>query len=159
MKDSFFRKASIEKISSPEQLNDYIKVSNPSVWVILGAMIILLSSVCVWGFYGSLNTVISINGIVKDGILTCYIDEKDIDKIKEGMLVKVGDFDGKINFIESVPKSKKTLEGELDEYQAYKLSLKEWNYKLLIDAAQVEDGIHPASIVLEAVKPMSFILN
>lgn len=159
MKESFFRKASIDKISSPEQLNDYIKVSNPSVWVILSAMIILLSSVCIWGVYGRLNTVISVNGIAKDGILTCYIEEKDIDKIKEGMLVKIGDFDGKINFIERVPKSKKMLEGELDEYQAYKLSLKEWNYKLLIDAAQVEDGIHKASIVLESVKPMSFILN
>lgn len=44
----FFRNGSLERISSPEKLNDYIKVSNPSIWIILGALVVMLISVFIW---------------------------------------------------------------------------------------------------------------
>ena len=47
-----FRKSAIEGISSPEQLNDYIRVTAPGVWVILSASIILLGSLFVWAAFG-----------------------------------------------------------------------------------------------------------
>lgn len=37
MNDKIFRKKSVEKMSSPEQLNDYVKVTNPGVWMVLAA--------------------------------------------------------------------------------------------------------------------------
>ena len=40
---SLFRKESVESIQSPEQLTDYIKVTNPGIWIILFAIIILLA--------------------------------------------------------------------------------------------------------------------
>lgn len=46
---NIFRKDNLERMSSPERLNDYIKVSNPSVWIILGAIAIMLISAIVWG--------------------------------------------------------------------------------------------------------------
>ena len=46
---NIFRKDNLEKMSSPEKLNDYIKVSNPSVWIILGAITVMLISAVVWG--------------------------------------------------------------------------------------------------------------
>ena len=49
MSDQIFRKKSLDRISSPEQLNDYIRVANPGIWMILAAVIILLAGVCVWG--------------------------------------------------------------------------------------------------------------
>ena len=42
-----FREKSIERVSSPEQLDDYIKVTTPSVWLILSATIALLAGVCI----------------------------------------------------------------------------------------------------------------
>ena len=50
-KKNIFRKESLDKMSSPEKLNDYIKVSNPSVWVILGAIAVLLIAVVVWSVF------------------------------------------------------------------------------------------------------------
>ena len=32
---NLFRKKSLERISSPEQLNEYVRVSTPSVWLVL----------------------------------------------------------------------------------------------------------------------------
>jgi len=45
MSDQIFRKKSLDRISSPEQLNDYIRVANPGIWMILAAVIILPISV------------------------------------------------------------------------------------------------------------------
>lgn len=49
-KQNIFRKTSLDRISSPERLNDYIKVSNPSVWIVLAAVAILLAAAVFWGF-------------------------------------------------------------------------------------------------------------
>ena len=40
---SLFRKASVERIQSPEQLNDYLRITNPTIWVLLAAVIVLLA--------------------------------------------------------------------------------------------------------------------
>ena len=53
--ESIFRKKSIDKISSPEQLHDYIKVSSPGAWFILIAIIILLFGAIFWGIFGKIT--------------------------------------------------------------------------------------------------------
>ena len=49
-----FRKKSLDRVNSPEQLNEYIRVANPGVWVILAAVIVLLRYVLV---YSTVNAV------------------------------------------------------------------------------------------------------
>lgn len=49
MGSTIFREKSLKKIASPEQMNDYIRVSSPSVWMVLTAVIVLLAGVCVCG--------------------------------------------------------------------------------------------------------------
>jgi len=50
-----FREKSIERVSSPEQLDDYIKVTTPSVWLILSATIALLAGMIIWGVFGKIE--------------------------------------------------------------------------------------------------------
>ena len=52
---SIFREKSMESISSPEKLNDYIKVSSPSVWLIMAAIIVLLLGVIAWSVLGTVS--------------------------------------------------------------------------------------------------------
>jgi len=44
-------------ISSPEQLTDYIRVSSPSVWVTLLALLILLVCFFVWCVHGRVEVI------------------------------------------------------------------------------------------------------
>ena len=50
MASSIFREKSLKRISSPEQLNDYIKVSQPSVWIALAAAAAFVVAVLIWSF-------------------------------------------------------------------------------------------------------------
>lgn len=52
-----FRKKSLDAAASPEHLDDYINVSNPGVWVVLGAIIVFLAAVGVWCAFGNLDGI------------------------------------------------------------------------------------------------------
>ena len=49
---SIFRKKSLERVTSPEQLDDYIKVTTPSVWLVLAATLILIAGTLFWAVFG-----------------------------------------------------------------------------------------------------------
>ena len=50
-----FRDKSIKRVSSPEELNDYIRVTKPSVWIVLAALVILLTGMLVWSIFGTVQ--------------------------------------------------------------------------------------------------------
>ncbi len=55
MDNGIFRQKSIDKVSSPEKLDDYIRVTTPGVWFTLAAIVILLVGTIVWGTFGELT--------------------------------------------------------------------------------------------------------
>ena len=55
MKNSVFRDKSVTRVSSPEQLNDYIRVSPPAAFLALTAILLLLVGVIIWGWFGRLE--------------------------------------------------------------------------------------------------------
>jgi len=61
---NIFRQKNIDHVSSPEKLDEYIKVTTPGVWIILAAIVILLIGAAVWGFAGEL-TVHNADGTTK----------------------------------------------------------------------------------------------
>lgn len=52
---NLFRKKSLDRVSSPEQLNDYIRVTTPSVWLVMLGLVILLAGMLVWGIFGTVD--------------------------------------------------------------------------------------------------------
>lgn len=157
MEKQIFRKSSIDRVSSPEQLNDYIRVSNPGLWMILAAVIVLLAGICVWGIFGRLETKVFSAGICENGVFTCYVKEEDAAKIKTGMMVNVNENDFAVSEISEKPVA---VNEDMDSYLIYLggFSEGEWLYEITADA-DIPDGTYKAEIVTESVPPMSFILN
>ena len=71
-KDSIFRKKSMDRVTGPESLNDYIRVTSPSVWIALLALVILLAGMLVWSVFGRIE-VKDGNGDVKEVAPITYI--------------------------------------------------------------------------------------
>ncbi len=157
MDKQLFRKSSIDRISSPEQLNDYIRVSNPSVWMILAAIIMLLVGICVWGIFGRLETKIESAGICENGVFTCYVNEEKMRQIESGMTVNV---DGNELSVSEISEKPISISADMDGYLLYLggFSEGEWLYEVTA-AGTLPDGTYKAEIVTSSVSPMSFILN
>ena len=52
---SIFREKSLKKVSSPEQMNEYIRVITPSVWIALIALAVLLAGFLIWSIFGTME--------------------------------------------------------------------------------------------------------
>ena len=53
--NTIFREKSVARISSPEELNDRIRVATPSLWLVLAALIILLAGMLAWSVFGTVE--------------------------------------------------------------------------------------------------------
>ena len=50
---SIFSKKSLDRINGPEELNDYVRVTTPSVWIVLTAIALLVIGVLGWCIFGT----------------------------------------------------------------------------------------------------------
>ena len=48
MKGDLFRKEAVDKITGPEDLNSYVKVLNPRIWLILTGIIIAIAGLVIF---------------------------------------------------------------------------------------------------------------
>ena len=67
-KKHIFRKASLQRLSSPEQLDQLMKVTHPRGWIALTALGGLLATAILWSILGSIPTKVQGQGIlIKSG--------------------------------------------------------------------------------------------
>ena len=72
-KQNIFRRESLDRVESPEQLDAYIKVSHPKVWLIMAALLVAVISVIVWSVVGSLPQTMTVKGVTVGGnVINCY---------------------------------------------------------------------------------------
>ena len=89
MEESLFRKNSVEHISSPEQLNDYLRVTSPAIWVVLIAVIILLAGVLIWASFANIDSFVTGTAQVEDGKMVIIFGKKIVTRKKNlNVLVK-----------------------------------------------------------------------
>ena len=137
----------LRKVDSPEQLNQYIRLSNPGVWILLIAIVVLLIGICAWGFFGKIDTKITTVAISGDYNSYVYIKEADLEKVKNGMNVE----------IETTPEK---VTDELSEYARHlgNFQIGEWVYKCRLNK-NLREGTYGANIVVESIAPMVFVIN
>lgn len=64
MNDSIFRKKSMDRISSPEESLDYLRVTKPAIWMILVAIVFILIAIAVWSITGRIEENILVDNKV-----------------------------------------------------------------------------------------------
>lgn len=92
MEQSIYRKESLERVSSPEQLNDYLHVTSPAIWIVLAAVILLIGGLFVWSSVTAVESYAGGIAEVRGGVLTLTFDDAEkAANVEVGMDVKVGD--------------------------------------------------------------------
>lgn len=161
MNKGLFRKASLDRVSSPEQLNDYIRVSNPSVWLILGAVAALIIAVFVWAIWGDLPTKTAVRGRAEGGVVTCYLPAEGAAGITSDKTVEYGDITGRVISVGTRALAYDDVSEALggDEYALYMLGVGEWNVPVTMEIEGAPDGIIDVSVITDTISPIDFLLN
>ena len=164
MNRKLFRESCIQRVSSPDQLNDYIRVSTPSVWIVLAAAFVLLAAILFWGVTGSLPTKVEAVGVAREGGLICYLSQEDAAKVKPGMAVQVGSGDtGTVAVVGTNPLSQEEVAKSLTgDYTAHAMGLSEWNIAVTIRTDQEllsDQSLYQVTVVTESIHPIDFLLD
>lgn len=79
-----FRKVALDRLSSPEQLDQIMRVTSPMAWAALAASMVLVVMATIWGIYGTIPTKVMGQGIlVEKGSLF------DVVGMGEGQVIDV----------------------------------------------------------------------
>ena len=101
MENQIFRQKSVERISSPEQLQDYMRVTTPGVWMVLAAVILLLAGLILSSALVNVESKITEQAVVaEDGLMldiTLPLSQKSL--VAPGMPVRVADREAKVSKI------------------------------------------------------------
>ena len=153
-----FRSKSLERISSPEELNDYVRVANPGVWMILIAVVILLAGVLVWAVFGNVSTTVKGVCVASEGAASIYISESDISKVQLGMEVTLAD--GTKSTVSAFGSEAFEADNALTDYAMHLAEFKEgqWVHPLLLEG-DVPGGIQSATVTISSIHPIKFIFN
>lgn len=52
MEKTIFREKNVNELNSPDELNEYLRVTSPSIWLVMAAVIVLLLGLIVWASVG-----------------------------------------------------------------------------------------------------------
>src|ERR687889_837612 len=67
MSEGLFRKAALDKVSSPEQLDLLMRITSPVGWLALLTVAVMLIAVGVWSVFGSIPDLVDANGTLFRG--------------------------------------------------------------------------------------------
>lgn len=134
--NQLFRKKSLNRIASPEDLKDYLKVTNVSAWMVLVSVIVLLVGFLVWSAFGKIDTKITTQATAKDGVVTVVYTGNGKQALSTGMDIEIGSKNG---VLDSAVK---------DVYDRY----------IATADMDIPDGEYEAEITVESISPLSFLL-
>ena len=129
MAAGFFRKAALEKLSTPEKLDQLIKVTSPKGWIALSTVVIALTTAIAWSFFGNVKTKLNVVGVLLGGeihevvatsqgqLISLHVNIGDI--IKEGAVIASIEQPELFQQIEEVKASLKEREFDLQQLLSY----------------------------------------
>lgn len=135
-KKSIFRQKSLDRITSPEQFSNYLKVVTPEVWMVFVAIILIILGLFIWSFTGNLENLEAAIAVIRDGeaVVTANSDEVTID---DDMRIRIND----------------------DTYEISRVSVNEYGRTVAYAHIERPDGIYDADFITKSIHPISFLFE
>lgn len=160
---SIFSKTAQEKLRSPDDLDKYVRVTNPSKWAVLVAFAMILAGVLVWGIFGTVSTSVTGTGVVVNGKALCYLPADEAAHVRVGDAALVGGKKLRVAQIAPVPSSHEEAEEILgSDYLVETLFNGKWATEVTFegDVTSLAEGVPlTVNITTERVAPITLILG
>ncbi|MCR5303927.1 MAG: hypothetical protein K6E33_05130 [Lachnospiraceae bacterium] len=154
---SIFRKESIDRLESPEQLNQYIHVTRPSVWILFAAITMLLGGVMYWMLTGEMETHLTAVTIVESGRANAYVDAVEVDRITEGCTVIVGETEN--SRVKYVSETTIRVPEEISSDFLELTGPGEKAYVVTLEDVNLPDGVYYSDIIVDVMRPHEYLLG
>ena len=175
-----FRRSAMNRVASADELDHYIKVTNPSAWVVAVAAFLLVVGIIVWAVVAIVPVTVNTTGVVmldeghEAGHVICWVDKSTADKIGEsGAKASIDGVDAKSVTVASNPMSASEVVQLLGtDFYAASMDIADWNYQVTIEpggslpqsdfrmsTAAGDATLVPVSIVVSEKRPINIVLG
>ena len=156
MSSELFRQKSLDRISSPEELHDYMRVTSPRLWMLLTAIVVLLAGFTVYASMTTMENTMKIQVEIENftvepaegdaerfTLVSAELPISMKDIIQTGMTVRIGQETGKVSWIGT----------SMNEDVVNVI------FEMNHESLPMPDGQCDAELVLESTTPISFLWN
>jgi hypothetical protein len=156
-----YRQKVLDRISSPEQLNSYIKVSNPRAWLVLVAILVLLGAGSYWILTGTLEISEKSTAVTIDGTSYSWLPSSEVSDLQPNMQVRIGDAQGTVSEISTDLSSYDDILKMIGARAMSQTGIMDGDrlYQVTMTVNGAQDGVGTALIIKEVVNPISFLLK
>ena len=152
MQKPLYRKKSMEHITSPEELHDFMCAASPRPWMILSAIVVLLVGFLVYASTATLENTVNITLKLQNyklseeyggGVHTVVYGELPLsydDVFEPGMKVRIGKEEGTISSVMEMGGENITVICDMESYYI-----------------PLPDGDYDGEVVVESTRPVSFL--
>ena len=123
-----------KKITSPEKLNDYLKATSVTTWVLLGVVMAFLVGVLIWSHLAEVTYKIEGKATISSSEVRLEIDESRLDELKVGQIVYILDSKGEITSIDD-------------------------DGMPVISGINLSDGEYEYTLIIKTINPIEYLLN
>jgi hypothetical protein len=164
---SIFRQSAMSRIASADDLDKYIRIANPSTWIMLLAAASLLVGLVIWSMTAVIPSTKSYVGILTSDGAMCWVDADVAEKVRRGG-AKATIMDrpvvGEIRVDEFPLSAGEAKQVVSSEYVADSIALTDWNYTLHLpvpDGVPVSENLRlvPISITVSEDRPVDLVLG
>lgn len=159
---NLFTEKAADKLRSPDDLDEYVRVTNPNVWVVLAACTVLMIGLFAWGFLGTAETSVGATGTYVKGEVLCFLPSDEASSVHVGDVANVNGALMHVASIGDVPVSRVEAREIIGgDYLASTLVEDDWTHVVSFSgAADFKEGI-PLSVTIttERIAPISLIFK
>ena len=134
---TIFRKKAMNRISSPEDLTSYMRVTSPGMWIILAAVIILLVGLFAWAAVGTLETTVDATAVIQNHTAQIVATGQGAEELKAGMQLRIAS----------------------QEFVIASVNYDEYGRAAAYAELPLPDGSYDATIVVEQTRPIESLLE
>ena len=159
-----FNQRASERLRNPDDLDKYLRMTNPSVWAVLAGCAALLIGMLVWGVFGTITPNVSVYGVCQMQNAFCLVTPDEAQKIHEGDDVLIAGVPMTVKYVSGEPISRdeaKTLMGG-DYLVSTLMEDEDWAYIVDLegDVTQLSEGVPlAATITVEHIAPITLVLG
>ena len=160
---TIFNKKATDKLRNPDDLDKYVRVTNPSVWVALAACVVLIAGLLAWGLFGAVTTSVTVTGTVVDGTALCFASAEEVAQISKGDAANFGGQSMKVGDVAQTPLSPEEIKDLIkSDYLVDALVKDNWAHQITFegDTSELIEKV-PTSVVIttDRIAPISLILK
>ena len=134
---TLFRKKAMERISSPEDLTSYLRVTSPGVWIVFAAVVVLMIGVFAWAAVGTLETTVTATAVVQDHTAQMAAFGQGAESLEAGMPFRIAS----------------------QEFVIAAVDYDDYGRATALAEVSLPDGSYEAKIIVEQIHPIEFLLE